>query len=42
MVHGLSALLIDDQLEEYARTPREAERLAERVTKVLETGLARR
>lgn len=42
MVHGLSALLIDAQLEEYARTPREAERLAANVTKVLETGLARR
>jgi AcrR family transcriptional regulator len=42
LVHGLSALLIDAQLEDYARTPREAERLAENVTKILETGLARR
>ena len=42
MVHGLSALLIDGQLEEYAPTARAAEQLAARVTKILRTGLASR
>jgi AcrR family transcriptional regulator len=40
MVHGLSALLIDRQLEDYARTPRDVERLAAETTKLLETGLS--
>jgi AcrR family transcriptional regulator len=42
LVHGLSALLIDRQLREYAGTARDAERLAERVTGVLQAGLAPR
>jgi len=39
MVHGLSSLLIDGQLRERVRSVREAETLALRVTKLLETGL---
>jgi hypothetical protein len=42
IVHGLSALLVDGRLKEHVRTPVEAERLAERVTEVLRTGLALR
>ena len=41
LVHGLSALLIDGQLRQRVRTDREAETLAARVTKLLQTGLAR-
>ncbi len=41
LVHGLSALLIDGQLKKHARTSRDAERLVSRVTKLLQTGLAR-
>ena len=40
MVHGLSALLIDGQLEDHAKTPHEIARLATEITKVLETGLS--
>ena len=39
IVHGLSALLIDGQLKDYARTPREVEKLAVQVSEVLHTGL---
>lgn len=39
LVHGLSALLIDRQLQHRARTPRDAERLAARITAVLQDGL---
>jgi AcrR family transcriptional regulator len=42
LVHGLSALLIDGQLKERASTAHEAEKLAARVAKILETGLAAR
>jgi len=41
-VHGLAALLVDGRLKEHVRTTAEAERLAERVTEVLRTGLAPR
>jgi len=41
LVHGLSALLIDHQLEARAPTALDAEHLAARVTKLLLTGLAR-
>jgi AcrR family transcriptional regulator len=41
LVHGLSALLIDGQLKERVPTTRDAELLASRVTKLLQTGLAR-
>jgi AcrR family transcriptional regulator len=41
LVHGLSALLVDGQLRQRVRSAREAEALAARVTKLLETGLAR-
>ena len=40
MVHGLSALLIDGQLQDYAKTPPEIAKLAADVTKLLETGLS--
>jgi AcrR family transcriptional regulator len=42
IVHGLSALLVDGRLKEHVRSPAEAERLAERVTEILRTGLAPR
>jgi hypothetical protein len=42
LAQGLSALLIDGQLKERVQNTREAEALASRVTKLLETGLARR
>jgi AcrR family transcriptional regulator len=42
LVHGLSALLIDGQLKERVQTSQDAETLASRVTKLLQTGLARR
>jgi hypothetical protein len=42
MVHGLAALLVDGRLKEHVRSPAEAERLADRVTEVLRTGLAPR
>ena len=42
LVHGLSALLIDGQLEERVASAHDAETLAARVTKLLQTGLARR
>ena len=42
LVHGLSALLIDGQLEERVRSGRDAETLASLVTGLLQTGLARR
>jgi len=42
LVHGLSALLIDGQLQERVQTAHDAEVLASRVTKLLQTGLARR
>ena len=42
IVHGLSALLIDGQLKDYARTPRDAEQLAAQVARVLQEGLAAR
>ena len=41
-VHGLAALLVDGRLKERVRSTVEAERLAERVTEVLRTGLAPR
>jgi hypothetical protein len=41
-VHGLSALIIDGQLRKRVPNEREAQRLATRVTKLLQTGLARR
>lgn len=41
-VHGLAALLVDGRLNEHARSPAEAERLAGRVTEILRTGLAPR
>ena len=40
LVHGLSALLIDGQLTQRARTTKEAEELTARVTSLLQTGLA--
>ena len=42
LVHGLSALLIDGQLKERVQTSHDAETLASRVTKLLQTGLASR
>jgi AcrR family transcriptional regulator len=42
LVHGLSALIIDGQLGKRVQNEREAQRLATRVTKLLQTGLARR
>ena len=42
LVHGLSALLIDGQLGERVASAHDAETLASRVTKLLQTGLARR
>ena len=39
LVHGLSALLIDRQLERHGRSPCNAEILARRVTRLLLTGL---
>src|SRR5215472_2648906 len=42
LVHGLSALIIDGQLRKRVPNEREAQRLATRVTKLLQTGLARR
>src|SRR5262249_20785283 len=42
LVHGLSALLIDRQLKDHARSARGGERLAGRVAKLLQIGLARR
>jgi AcrR family transcriptional regulator len=42
LVHGLSALLIDRQLDQHAPARDDAERLAARVTRLLLTGLARR
>ena len=41
LVHGLSALLIDGQLRRRVRNDHEARRLATRVTKLLQNGLAR-
>jgi AcrR family transcriptional regulator len=40
LVHGLAALLVDGQLRDRVRSAREAERLAARVTKLLQTGLS--
>jgi AcrR family transcriptional regulator len=40
LVHGLSALLIDGQLKHHVSTRRDAEKLAARVAKILQTGLA--
>jgi AcrR family transcriptional regulator len=42
LVHGLSALILDGQLRKRVPNEREAQRLATRVTKLLQTGLARR
>jgi AcrR family transcriptional regulator len=42
LVHGLAALLIDGRLRDHARSAKDAERLAERVTGVFMTGLAAR
>jgi AcrR family transcriptional regulator len=42
LVHGLSTLLVDGQLKERVQTVHEAEVLASRVTKLLETGLGAR
>jgi uncharacterized protein YhhL (DUF1145 family) len=42
LVHGLAALLIDGRLQDHARSAKEAERLAERVTGVFMNGLAAR
>jgi AcrR family transcriptional regulator len=42
LVHGLSALLIDRQLARRVTTPRDAEILAGRLTRLLQTGLAPR
>jgi len=42
LVHGLSALIIDGQLRKRVPNEREAQRLAMTVTKLLQTGLARR
>jgi hypothetical protein len=42
LVHGLSALLIDGQLKEGVQISQDAETLASRVTKLLQTGLANR
>jgi hypothetical protein len=42
LVHGLSALIIDGQLRRRVPNEREAQRLATRVTKLLQTGFARR
>jgi AcrR family transcriptional regulator len=39
LVHGLSALLIDRQLEHHGRTTRDADTLAGRITRLLQTGL---
>ena len=41
LVHGLSALIIDDQLKDVVRTPADAEALAARVCGLLRTGLAK-
>jgi hypothetical protein len=38
-MHGLSALLIDGQLKRWVRTPREAEDLARRLTRLMRSGL---
>ena len=42
LVHGLSALLVDGRLADVARSPKDAQRLAERVTGLLMVGLAPR
>ena len=42
LVHGLSALIIDGQLRKRVPNERAAQRLATKVTKLLQTGLARR
>jgi len=42
LVHGLSALLIDRQLERHGHSAREVETLARRVTRLLQTGLGPR
>jgi hypothetical protein len=42
LVHGLSELLVDGQLRGRVGSARQAEALAARVTKLLQTGLARR
>jgi AcrR family transcriptional regulator len=42
LLHGLSALIIDGQLRRRVPDEREAQRLATRVTELLQTGLARR
>jgi AcrR family transcriptional regulator len=42
LVHGLAALLIEGRLQDHARSAKEAERLAERVTGVFMNGLAAR
>src|SRR5262245_18626108 len=42
IVHGRAALLVDGRLKDHARTVAAAERLAERVTDILRTGLAAR
>jgi hypothetical protein len=39
LVHGLSALLIDRQLEHHGRSTRDADTLAGRITRLLQTGL---
>ena len=41
LVHGLSALIIDGQLQQQVKTPRDAEALAARVCGLLRTGLAK-
>ena len=42
LVHGLSALIIDGQLHRRVPSERAAQRLATKVTKLLQMGLARR
>jgi AcrR family transcriptional regulator len=40
LVHGLAALLVDGKLRDHVRSPRQAERLAGRVTRLLMLGMA--
>jgi hypothetical protein len=42
IVHGLAALLVDGKLKDRARTPAEAERLANSITDCVMLGLAPR
>jgi AcrR family transcriptional regulator len=42
LVHGLAALLVDGKLKDHVKSPKEAERLAERVTEAFMLGLAPR